>query len=915
MKHRALIACLLATPALSAESPQSDEMDTVVVTGSRIRGAADEHTAPVTVVSQQELARGGNDSLGRALQRLPFSTGSAPNTNVNNGGDGSTRVDLRGLTPKRTLVLLNGRRLSNGGVGADSSVDIDSLPLSMVERVEVLTTGASTVYGADAIGGVVNVITRKDVDGVNVGAQFSQAEQGDGEISRAQLLLGTQTSHGHWAFGLDVVDQKAVYMDARDYSAAQFLVADQTGERVESGALGIPDGRFVVFPGNGLGLSRDIYTRVAGATGQTANDWRPVTDADTFNFAPYNLLQTPNERATLWLTGTHAINDDIELFVEGVAARRESSQILAPASYTLIAGNAPTDTDGNPEIPANNYYNPFGVSVPRGQRRLIELGDRGFEQRVDSWRALAGARGRFREWNWEVSVARAQADAVSHEEGVPLSERFVAGLGPSGPDAQGSIVCGVPDEGTGIVPAAAVIAGCVPINLFGGAGSITQEQLDFMAVRLRDPGSNEQTLADFTMDGSWGRSWAGDLRWALGAEYRREAGGYEYDRVRAGGTVSTGLNADTPPASFEAAEVFAEVRVPLASTLESTLGMRVSDFSSFGTHTTAHAGLRWQPADALTLRADFAQLFRAPSLAELYERQIELDGNMTVDPCGHDPTPEQRVNCEANGVPGGSYVQSDGDIHLVSAGGNPALEPEQGHSFNVGVEWEPVRERWNLRADYFQTRLDDFISAREPELILAECVNQGAAVACDNIERFEDGSLHSIDTRKSNFGRVTVAGVDLAAQLHIPVRGGDVGARLIATHLLEHESQIFEGGTTISNAGRANGGMLLPRWRALGGVDWTHGNWRLGYTLQYIGSVDACSLALDDSPYCASTGSVLYHDVEFAYRWRDLGLRAGVSNLSDQDPPFLNEGAANTDPATYRLLGRTWFMQLEFAPD
>jgi outer membrane receptor protein involved in Fe transport len=405
------------------------------------------------------------------------------------------------------------------------------------------------------------------------------------------------------------------------------------------------------------------------------------------------------------------------------------------------------------------------------------------------------------------------------------------------------------------------------------------------------------------------------MRWAFGAEYRRESGGYEYDLVRSGGTVSTGLAADTPQASFDAAEALAEVRVPLASTLDSTFGVRVSDFSSFGTHTTGHAGLRWHPADAWTLRADFAQLFRAPSLAELYERQIELDGNMTFDPCGNDPTPEQRVNCAANGVPGGSYVQSDGDIHLVSAGGNPALEPEQGHSFNVGVEWEPLRERFDLRADYFQTRLDDFISAREPELILEECADQGAAVACANIERFDDGSLDSVDTRQSNFGRVTVTGIDLAARLHLPVRGGDVGTWLIATHLLEHDSQAFQGGTTISNAGRTNGGMLLPRWRALGGVDWTHGDWRLAYSLQYIGSVDACSVALDDSAYCAATGPVLYHDVEFAYRWRDLGLRAGVSNLSDHDPPFLNEGAANTDPATYRLLGRTWFVQLEFTAD
>ena len=911
MKGRALV-WLFASPALAAELPP-DEMETVVVTGSRIRGTADEHTAPVTIVSHQELARGGNDSLGRALQSLPFNTGSAPNTNVNNGGDGATRVDLRGLTPKRTLVLLNGRRLPNGGVGADSSVDIDSLPLSMVEHVEVLTTGASSVYGADAIGGVVNVITHKNVDGATFGAQLSQAEPGDGAIRRAQLLFGRQWSRGSWSFGLDVVDQQAVNMDARDYSAAQFAVANESGDRVESGSPGIPDGRFLVSAGNGLGLAPGLYTRVAGSTDQSASDWRPVTPDDTFNFAPFNLLQTPNERATFWLAGTHVLNDGIELFVEGAAARRESAQILAPASYMLVAGNAPVAPNGVPQIPANNYYNPFAVPVARGQRRLMEVGERGFEQRVDSWRALAGARGMLRGWNWEVTAARADSDAITRENGVALSGRFVAGLGPSGPDALGNIVCGVPDPGTGIVPAAAVIAGCVPINLFGGAGSITQEQVDFMATQLRDPGNNSQTFASFTVDGSWSRSWAGDLRWAFGAEYRREAGGYEYDLVRSGGTVGEGLAADTPQASFEAVEAFAEVRIPLASTLDSTLGVRTSEFSSFGTNTTAHAGLRWRPADAWTLRADFAQLFRAPSLTELFERQIEGDGFVPHDPCGHDPSPAQQVNCEANGVPGGSYVQEVFDSNLIFAGGNPRLEPEQGHSFNLGVEWAPASERLNLRADYFQTRLDDFIAARDPEAILAECANRGTAAACANIERFEDGSLLSVDTRQSNLGRVTVAGIDLGAQLGMATRAGDLGVRLVATHLLEHDTQPFEGGTTLSNVGRANVRMLLPRWRALSGVDWTRGDWRLGYSLQFIGAVDACSVALNGAPYCASTGSVLYHDVEFAYQWRNLGLRAGVNNLSARDPPFINGGFANTDPATYRLLGRTWFMHLVYA--
>ena len=288
---------------------------------------------------------------------------------------------------------------------------------------------------------------------------------------------------------------------------------------------------------------------------------------------------------------------------------------------------------------------------------------------------------------------------------------------------------------------------------------------------------------------------------------------------------------------------------------------------------------------------------------------------MSRDPCGRDPTPEQRVNCEANGVPGGSYVQSDGDIHLISAGGNPALEPEEGHSFNVGVEWQPAQERLNLHADYFQTRLDDFISTRPPEVILAECANQGVAAACANIERFADGSLLSVDTRQSNFGRVTVTGIDLGAQLRFPAALGDVGARLMATHLLEHDSQAFQGGTTLSNAGRANGGMLLPRWRALGGIDWTRGDWRLGYSLQLIGSVDSCTVALDGAAYCDRTGSTVYHDAEFAYRWHALDMRAGVNNLTGQEPPFLNGGGANTDPATYRLLGRTWFVQLEYEFD
>jgi iron complex outermembrane receptor protein len=611
----ALVVLLPPAFAPAADTAASDTLDTVVVTGSRIRSEPGATTGPVTVLTKEQLVRGGNDSLGRVLQTLPYNTGSPPNTNVNALADGSTRIDLRGLQPQRTLTLLNGRRVSNGGIGADASVDFDSLPLSMIDRVEVLTTGASAVYGADAIGGVVNVITRSQFKGVEVGLQRSETSRGDGTITRAQALVGGVVAQGSWMLGADYVDQKGVSMAAREYSAVPLRAASVDGARVPDGSVVIPDGIFEIPDGNALGLPSGLYTRVPGAAGQAASDWRPYDD-ETFNFAPYTYLQTPNERGSLWLLGNQPLGGDIELFFEGLFSRRESSQTLAPAPYESIG------------IPANNFYNPFGVDVPFGLRRLIELETRTFSQRVEMWRAVAGVRGELGEWTWEASIATSESDAVTRENGLPLAEPLMTGLGPSGRDASGRIVCGTPDPVTGIVPASAVIDGCVPINLFGGAGSIAPEQVDYLAGPLRDDGSNSQRLANIGFEGAWGRTSAGEIRWAFGGEYRRESGAYRYDPQRVGGTVSVGLAQDIAGGSFEAREGYGEMRVALLDeqtgwgSLGATLGGRISDFSTFGTHPTWHAGLRWEPARAWAVRADYATLFRAPAFNELYRVAI-----------------------------------------------------------------------------------------------------------------------------------------------------------------------------------------------------------------------------------------------------------------------------------------------------
>jgi iron complex outermembrane recepter protein len=903
----ALVVMLPSAFAQADDSAGSDTLHTVVVTGSRIRSEPGESTGPVTVLTEDQLTRGGNDSLGKVLQTLPYNTGSPANTNVNGLGDGSTRIDLRGLEPQRTLTLLNGRRLPNGGIGADASVDIDSLPLSMVDRVEVLTTGASAVYGADAIGGVVNVITRPDFKGVELGLQRSEAERGDGAITRAQALVGGDIGQGSWMLGADYVDQKGVSMAGREYSAIPLAIANADGARVPRGSFFIPNGRFEVPDGNALGLPPGWYTRVAGATGQTASDWRPDDFEETFNFAPYTYLQTPNERRSLWLLGNQPLSGGVEWFFEGLFSRRESSQNLAPAFVVS-------------DVPTNNYYNPFGVDLSFGSRRLIELDARTFSQRVEMWRALAGVRGEVGKWTWEVSAATSESDAVTRENGLPLAEPLMSGLGPSGRDASGRIVCGTPDPATGIVPASAVIHGCVPINLFGGAGSITQEQLDYMAGPLRDEGYNTQRLANIGLEGAWGRTPAGEILWAFGGEFRRDSGAYQYDPQRVGGTVSIGLTADIPGGSFEAREGYAEVRLPLLDKpggwgkLGATLGGRLSDFSTFGTHTTWHAGLRWDLSSAWAVRANYATLFRAPALNELYQAQVSEDAFQSVDPCGNSPTPEQQANCAANGVPGGSYVQSLDDTYLLYAGGNTDLEPEDGHSFDAGVEFRSTgAAAWQASVDLFQTRLDGFVENPGEEVILSECAAHGSALACGKIQRFADGSIQSVDTRLSNYGRVTVEGIDLGVRFDFSSRAGEFNLHALVTNLLNHDVQVFEGGESIERLGRANFGFVLPEWRGLGGVGWTRDTWSARYTLQWIGSYVDCAFTMEGDPYCGDVPSVFYHDLDASYQWGGVAIRAGVNNLTDEDPPYLLTGEANTNTATYRLLGRTYFLQVSYA--
>jgi outer membrane receptor protein involved in Fe transport len=378
--------------------------------------------------------------------------------------------------------------------------------------------------------------------------------------------------------------------------------------------------------------------------------------------------------------------------------------------------------------------------------------------------------------------------------------------------------------------------------------------------------------------------------------------------------------------AYDVRELFAEVQLPLlhdrplARDIALNIGLRWSDFSSFDENKSWQAGLRWQLAEQLTLRANYAEVFRAPSIVELYGARWIVDGFWEFDPCGNEPTPRQRANCAANGVPDGAYVQGD-EPFLVPYGGNPDLEPEMGHTFGAGVTYTPVwANGLSASIDYFQVELRHSIGQAFPSETLFECAERGTTSICADIRRFPDGRVSQVSSLKENFGGLEVRGVDLAIGWSATTRLGDVSSSVLATHLDRWDVQPFPEGEVFSYAGTFDAGAR-PRWRAAGHFDWHFGPWMASYALEYIGSYsetvsDWQGFGIFFDPFVRRVDPVVYHDLETGFEFGSgVSVRAAITNVTDEDPPYLNIAPANTDVATYRLLGRSYFLELAYRFD
>lgn len=919
-----------ATP----ESAEVAEIARVEVVGSRIKRVDIETAQPVLVLERAQLERTGLMSVGDILQDLTVH-GAALNSTVNNGGDGTTRVDLRNLGDQRTLVLVDGRRWIKG---IDGAADMNSIPLAIVERIEVLKDGASAVYGSDAIAGVVNITTRRDFSGSEVRAHVGQSEYGDGRVQSYSATFGGVSERGAVSIGLSHVRQDEIFAGDRTISAVPTFglppndVAAGASQTTENGLYGFgpvglcpynPAGN---YPASGVCPSPDGRPRSQNrSTFDPASGGYRLFDPrnDGYNFAPDNYLVTPGEHSSVFVNADHALGERTRATLQALIDDRGSSQQLAPNPIMLGILLPPTN---QLTIPAEHVYNPFGQPVtalflrPGGQVRR-------FEQDADTLHVATGLEGEFdlagRLWTWDADLIYSRYRIANASSGLPDLSRLRTALGPTYRDADGSARCGTP---------AAPIAGCVPFDPFRGPAGLTPEMIDYVYFAGEDRTRTDSRMASLALGGDLVDLPAGPLAFALGYEYRREQGSSELDPRR---IAIQGLVDNSYGGEVTASEFFVEISAPLlvdapgAQLLEANLAVRRSDYREFGLTTNADAGLRWQPVSDLMVRANYSQGFRAPIVSELYFPPIEGFGSLVADPCSVEsqPSPEQRANCLADGVPGGVYEPA-GVLFDVIGGGNPELQPETALSRGLGIVWSPAE--WpglDVALDWYRIRINDAITSVEADVLLNNCANAGVAAACARTFRNASGELLIVDARALNSGVLDTEGYDLSIGQQFDTGIGVFEVRWESTYIDRYDFEVPRGADLQSGVGLLN--FFEPGFRVRSNLNlsWQRGAWSLAAGIRYYaeleeacltaaraGRPDLCSdpdatSPLDGESPVNRLGSRTYVDLQAEWRTSHDGrVLVGVNNAFDRDPPVSYSSANSFDPA-YPIPGRNWYLE------
>lgn len=926
--------------ALAGEAKPLEE---VVVTGSRIRQDPLDERLPVLTLGTDDYRASGATSLADFIQKLPIAGSAINSTNNSSGnlgfppdgggiGAGAAEVDLRYLSSKRVLVLVDGRRWIRGssGSGVSGAVDLNTIPANAVKSIEILQDGASPVYGSDAIGGVVNIITQDDYDSMKISGSAGQYEQGDGSMYDVDVRIGGQGERSRGLIDVSYVDQHSV--NTADRSTSEFPIPGFPFG-VSSGT---PAGRFI-FCDPSIGCGPDDFFSVTPDTVlPTWNPAAPDTDdfhdfvlADRFNYQPFNHLVTPNERVNVLGKAEYDMADSVTFRVLASYNNRKSQGRAAPVPLFFGPDSGSTPYMVNVSWPADHPFNPFGIDLDQSNisffgRRPIEAGPRIFNQDVDTWYVSAGLDGNFalaeRQMYWDVTAIWSENNATQTK----LNQFNARSL---------NVALGDPDV-------CALTPGCVPVNIVG-AGSLTPEMLDFVTYTGVD--TSKQELLDLTanLTGDLFELPAGALSFAVGIEHREEDGSFTPDPV-----VAAGETADVPtsPTSggYDVDEYYAEVVVPILADmpgvelLDLSAAVRYSDSDVFDSETVSKLALTWAPTENLRLRASYSEGFRAPNIGELFNLGSRFDAAIS-DRCSN-VSPADAANCAALGVPP-AYSQINPQIS-VDTGGNEALQPESSDTWTVGFTWSiPVDgqmgvDRLLVEVNYYDIDVDAAIQAPDAQDVLDGCVSTLEARFCDAINRTPSGTITSIQGKLQNIGGIETSGFDVNLDLTTVETGiGTFHFQWLTSVLLDYD-ELFETASGATERVAREGQELGSPTRAFVETkstlnsDWYLYDWSARVSLRYLSSLDEqCTGLVSDfelTDLCSNGAagnkldSVIYTDVQASWAPHqfmdgDWTFSLGVNNLFDEKPAVCYSCDLNSlDGTIYPISGQFIYARLIF---
>ncbi len=928
-----IVTCALAHAEDATPPPGNPQvLETIEVTGSNLRDIDLQDQHPLQVLTREDLLRTGLTGVGDIVQALLVDGGQTSNRNSGAYDGGAPTVNLRGLGPNRTLVLVNGQRWVSS---LDGSVDLSTIPLPLVERIEVLKDGASAVYGSDAIAGVVNIITRKDFQGTQLGAQYGTSQYGDGTTRAVDVTFGRQGDRWSAALGLQYGDDSPIYSRDRAITALPNpgLPLAATGSPFTVFVL--PDYTFLALTPGRPGTSPDDF-----------HEFDPGADRG-FNFQQYTYLQEPQQRRSVFAKARFEPSANVAVTADFLFNRRESSQLAAPPvlftdALDVIGPAAIT-------IPADNAYNPFGEPVASVFERLTGLGPRSYDQKVDTTWAHVGLDGPFEvsghSWIWNVDFTSAASKEGRFGGPYARNDELALALGPSFIDPSGFARCGTPDD---------IIDGCVPLNVFGGPDAATAVAQGLFRHVLREDLSNEMDTLTAKTTGALFDLPAGAVNAAAGVEHRRVSGYDHPDPIEVAGQANgdSGVNYFGPTSGgYHVDEVFAELDVPLlhdralAEQLDFTVADRYSRYSAFGSTSNAQFGLRWRPTEDVLVRANTAQGFRAPSINELFGGAFAFTAQ-PLDPCvaipdyGYVPPPAVAARCAQLGVPADAPP-----AQLVNAtmGGNPGLQPETSRSRTMGVVVAPrFVPNLELSLDWYDIQVRNAITQEYPYYFLQQCYVYASDSACTHITRAANGQLVNVAANKVNLpsGQET-EGYDLALSYR---RDSAIGRWQLQWETV-YVSYFGEVGKPGQGTPLPDGSIALgntagndPVWRvrSVATLQWQRASWTASVTARYFSSLyEDCSFVVDtaytvgdmsllnlctepdrafeDNPVPGTNRipSVTYIDLAGGWHapW-DGVLAFGVRNAFNRDPPPSRSrgGGGDTFVTDYDPPGRFFFV-------